>query len=213
MDDDEDFYSQQAWEERYRSKDQNWSGNPNAVLVSEATALPPGTALDAGAGEGADAIWLAERGWQVTGVDISTVALGRAAARADELGLAITWQQADLANEPAPARYDLVIAFFLHMPKEPRKRMFAHLAAAVAPGGRLLVVGHDPSDLHHAGVARPHLLEAGWTYDEVVDSLGPGWTIDVAEARPRQWKDPDGRPMQIRDAVTLARRASVAGPG
>ena len=205
-DDDEDFFSEQAWEQRYREKDQRWSGNPNAVLVTEVADLTPGTALDAGAGEGADALWLAERGWQVTGVDLSTVALARAAAEAQRQGLAVTWQQLDLTRHPAPDRYDLVTAFFLHMPKQPRTQMFAHLAAAVAPGGRLLVVGHDLKDMAEHAHHRPHLVEAGWTTQEVVDALGAGWAIEVDETRPRPWVDPDGHDATINDAVVLARR-------
>ena len=90
------------WDERYRSHSQLWSGTPNAHLVSEASGLIPGTALDAGRGEGADAIWLAEHAWQVTAVDFSTVALERSAARALEVGAEvaqrITWLHADLTD-------------------------------------------------------------------------------------------------------------------
>jgi 2-polyprenyl-3-methyl-5-hydroxy-6-metoxy-1,4-benzoquinol methylase len=83
----ERIYGEQAWDERYRSRPQNWSGNVNPVLIAEVSGLPPGTALDAGAGEGADACWLAGRGWRVTGADLSTTALQRAAAQADRLSL------------------------------------------------------------------------------------------------------------------------------
>ncbi|MCW2645806.1 MAG: NAD(P)/FAD-dependent oxidoreductase [Pseudonocardiales bacterium] len=199
------IYGERAWDERYRSRAQNWSGNPNPVLVAEVADLVPGTALEAGAGEGADALWLASRGWHVTGVELSTTALERAAAQADRLGLQIRWQHLDLTRQPANGTYDLVSAFFLHLPAKARLTLWAHLAGAVAPGGTLLVVGHDFSD-SVTTMPRPGLTEMGWTADQVADSLGAGWTIEVAEARPRQAADPAGREITIRDAVLRARR-------
>lgn len=199
------IYTEQAWDERYRSRPQTWSGNPNPVLVSEVTDLAPGTALDAGSGEGADALWLASRGWDVTGAEFSTTALQRSAAQADRLGVQVSWQHLDLAREPAPGAYDLVSAFFLHMPPDKRSTLFGNLAAAVAPGGTLLIVGHDLNDLSTT-MSRPALAEMGWTTDEIIDVLGDGWSIDVAEARARSATDPDGRAVTIRDAVLRAHR-------
>ena len=113
------------WDERYRSSSALWSGQPNPQLVIEAGDLRPGTALDVGCGEGADAIWLATRGWRVTAVDISTVALERGAAQAgavgDDVGLRISWLQADLIEWNPPASYDLVSAQFMHLPKAQRQ--------------------------------------------------------------------------------------------
>ncbi|HEX7354436.1 MAG TPA: class I SAM-dependent methyltransferase [Mycobacteriales bacterium] len=202
---DESPYGEQAWDERYRGSQHAWSGNPNAVLVAEISDLPPGTALDAGAGEGGDACWLAARGWRVTGVDISSVALERAAAQAKERGLEVSWVHLDLSRDEAPGTYDLVSSHFVHLPLDRRPTLFAHLAAAVAPGGTLLVVGHDPSDAE-SGVARPHLEEAAWTPDEVVGALGPGWQVEVAEARPRRARHQDGPEVTVHDAVVRARR-------
>jgi trans-aconitate methyltransferase len=206
--DDEQYervFGEQAWDERYRAKAQTWSGDPNPVLFAEVAEMPPGTALDAGAGEGADACWLASRGWRVTGADISTVALKRAADLAARLGLDIEWLHIDLTREPAPGRYDLVSAQFLHLPAAARRVLFSHLADAVLPGGTLLVVGHDPSDANTT-VPRPDLAEMGWTADEVGASLGDGWIIEVAEARPRLAADFDGKQVTIHDAVLRARR-------
>ena len=203
-DDQQAPHGEHDWDERYRSRPEIWSGNPNPVLVTEASGLPPGSALDAGAGEGADAFWLAERGWQVTAADISGVALERAAKRAGERGLVITWLRADLATTPAPATYDLVATHYLHVPKAEQPGLFRHLAAAVAPGGTLLVVGHDISDM--TKLPRPDLVKYGWTADEVAATLGAGWTIEVAEARPRQAARPEGDHVTINDAVLRARR-------
>lgn len=201
-------YGEEAWDERYRGHHHAWSGDPNAVLVAEVSGLPPARALDAGAGEGGDACWLTARGWRVTGVDISSVALERAAAQAKQRDLDVTWLHLDLSQEPAPATYELVTSHFVHLPAERRRTLFAHLAAAVAPGGTLLVVGHDPSDAQTT-VPRPFLEEAAWPADEVVAVLGPGWTVVVAEARPRTATDPDGREVTVHDAVVRARRDSA----
>jgi SAM-dependent methyltransferase len=175
-------------------------------LVAEVAALKPGTALDAGAGEGGDAFWLASQGWTVTAADISSVALSRAAKRAGELGLAVTWLHADLAKVAAPETYDLVTAHFLHVPKSDQQALFRHLAEAVAPGGTLLVVGHAFSDMEK--LPRPDLLEFGWSPGDVAAALpdGESWTIEASESRPRQATDPDGDEVTINDAILRARR-------
>ncbi|MDP9221187.1 MAG: class I SAM-dependent methyltransferase, partial [Actinomycetota bacterium] len=102
----------------------------------------------------------------VTAVDHPTVALHRAAPEAQRLRLDVDWQHIDLTREPAAGVYDLVSAFYLHMPIARRPRVFAQLAAAVAPGGTLLIVGHDLNDLH-TPMLRPGLADMGWTADEV----------------------------------------------
>lgn len=123
---------------------------------------------------------------------------------AGELGLAITWLHADLSKVPAPATYDLVTTHFLHVPKSDQSPLFRHLAAAVAPGGTLLVVGHDHNDM--VKMPHPGLAEFGWTAQEVAATLGAGWTIEAAEARSRQGTGPDGDEMTLHDAVLRARR-------
>ncbi len=154
-----EIFGEAFWDERYRSQGELWSGEPNPHLVSQASELSGGAALDVGSGEGADAIWLAERGWQVTALDVSTVALRRGAARAAEAGAdvarRIDWLHEDVLTWiPEPSSYDLVSAQFMHLPTGPREEVFARLAAAVAPGGTLLIVGHHPSDLQTT-VPRP----------------------------------------------------------
>jgi 2-polyprenyl-3-methyl-5-hydroxy-6-metoxy-1,4-benzoquinol methylase len=177
------------WDNHYGSA-AIWSGNPNPRLVTETSALPPGTALDVGSGEGADAIWLAARGWRVTGVDISRVALGRAEAQARQVDVAvadrISWEQHDLTDwAPAPASYDLVSAQFMHLPLGQREVLFRDLAAAVAPGGTLLIVGHDASDM-----GTGHRWDIpGMFYgpEEIADTLDANdWEILVSESQPRQ---------------------------
>ncbi|MQY02664.1 methyltransferase domain-containing protein [Actinomadura macrotermitis] len=207
------MFEADAWEERYRARPAVWSGNPNPRLVAEAADLPPGRALDIGCGEGADAIWLAGRGWQVTAADISATALERAAAHAAAAGPQIadriTWTHADLREQPpAAASYDLVTAQYMHLPSEPRRELFARLADAVAPGGTLLIVGHHPSDLW-TPVRRMHFPDMMYTAEEVAASLDPAaWEILAADSRPRTATTPEGRDVTIHDAVLFARRRS-----
>jgi SAM-dependent methyltransferase len=206
-----DQFDQEFWDDRYRSHTALWSGNPNPHLVAEAVDLIPGSALDVAAGEGADAIWLAGRGWQVTAVDISIVALERAAAEAERAGHRvaerITWRQQDLIGwEPYRSDYDLVSAQYLHLPREPRRILFDRLASAVAPGGTLLIVGHHPSDLETT-MHRQQMPELVFTGDDIADRLDPAdWTIVTNAAADRQATDPEGRPVTLHDTVLRAQR-------
>jgi SAM-dependent methyltransferase len=197
------------WDERYGSSAQVWSGHVNAVVADEAAGLQPGRALDVGCGEGGDALWLAARGWDVLGVDISQVAVDRAAARAVEVGLAerTRWEVRDLLVwSPAPASFDLVAAAFIHLGPDDRRTAYAGLAAAVAPGGTLLIVAHHPSDI--GVVPRPPYPDLFFTADELAADLsaGPGdWDVVVAEARPRSAQH-DGQDVTIHDTVLRAVR-------
>jgi thioredoxin reductase/2-polyprenyl-3-methyl-5-hydroxy-6-metoxy-1,4-benzoquinol methylase len=197
------------WEERYRSAPGLWSGRPNDVLVAEAADLPPGRALDAGAGEGGDALWLAGRGWQVTALDLSEVALERGARAAADRGLSdrVEWRRADLVDEPPPAAaYDLVTSAFLHPAADVREKVLAGLAAAVAPGGTLLVVNHDPSDLH-LGIRHDARPEYFATAQELAAVLDPAeWEVQVVERRPRSARGHEGGVHEVADAVLRARR-------
>ena len=205
------LFSQDFWDARYRSADLIWSGDPNPHLIAQVADLAPGTALDVGSGEGSDAIWLASLGWQVTGIDVSPVALARAAERAanagKEIAARITWQQGDLLSwDPAPQKFDLISAQFMHLPPPALESLHRRLAAAVLPGGTLLVVGHHPSDLD-TSMGRPDLPELFFTAERIAAALDQAdWRIVVAAAPERQAPDPDGRPVTIRDAVLHATR-------
>ncbi len=207
------FMDETFWNERYGSTGALWSGNPNPQLVQEVSGLAPETALDAGCGEGADAIWLAEHGWQVTAVDISTVALERGAAQALQAGAQvaerITWIQADLATWIPPAEsFDLVSIHFMQFPRDYRERIYRRLAEAVALNGTLLVVAHHPSDLQTA-MPRPHLPDMFFTGDDLAAELEfdpHQWDIVTNAAPGRTTTDPDGRAVTIRDTVLRARR-------
>lgn len=151
-------FTQEFWDERYRSAEQLWSGEPNTQLVAQTAGLTPGDALDVGCGEGADAIWLASKGWTVTAADISAVALERAAAHAAERGAEIagriSWREADLFSwDPGSQQYDLVSAQFMYLPEAELKSLHRRLAAAVRPGGTLLLVLHHPDSMHAGGAS------------------------------------------------------------
>ncbi|GAA3818609.1 class I SAM-dependent methyltransferase [Sphaerisporangium flaviroseum] len=206
-----DLFDEVFWEERYRSNAAVWSGRPNPQLVAEASDLAAGAALDVGSGEGADALWLASQGWQVTAVDFSTTALRRGAEHAGSLGADVAgrihWVHADLTTWAPPERhFDLVSAQFMHLAEAPRQALFARLATAVAPGGTLLIVGHHPSD-RHTTMSRPSMSDMLFTAEQVGDSLDPAqWDVLVADTRPRAVNDPEGREITIHDAVLRARK-------
>jgi SAM-dependent methyltransferase len=163
---------------------------PNAFLLAEAADLRPGSALDAGAGHGAETLWLAARGWRVTAVDFSATALDYARASADGLGAEaagrIDWIEADLMTwAPPPERYDLVICLYLHVVGSVEK-LVRRLAAGVAPGGTLLLVGHRPVD-PVTGAPTPAAGQVQICIEDALAALDPArWEILIAEERPRQ---------------------------
>jgi SAM-dependent methyltransferase len=197
----------QYWDERYGSRDMLFSGAPNGVLVTEVSDLAPGRGFDAGAGEGGDALWLAERGWRVTAADISAVALDRAAKAAEAHGVAdrIQWRQVDLAKEPPEvAAYDLVSAQYVPLSREPDDTALRGLLAAVAPGGTFLFVGHDLADLpprEELGVDPRDFYQPG----EVAGLLGDDWTVLINDTRPRAAPAPEGT-HHAHDVVLRAQR-------
>jgi SAM-dependent methyltransferase len=212
--DDPAHFTQEFWDDRYRSAGESgrlWSGQPNPQLVTQTADLTPGQALEAGCGEGADAIWLARQGWAVTAVDVSAVALergaGYAAAAGDEIARRITWQREDLLSWVPPAEtFDLVSAQFMHVPTDEIEALHRRLAAAVRRGGTLLVVGHHPDDLH-ANVGRTGAPDRFWAAEDIASSLAPGgWEVIVAEAPGRSATDLDGQPVTVRDTVLRAAR-------
>lgn len=205
-------FSREYWDARYQSRQSLWSGKPNPRLAAEVSGLAPGSALDAGAGEGADAIWLAGQGWTVTALDISGVALERAVAHAAEAGPdvagRISWRQADLMEwRPPESGYDLVAVHYLQLPAERRQVIYPRLAAAVTAGGTLLIVAHHPSDLRTT-VPRPPDPGLFFTGDDLARAVGgAGWEIVTNAAIPREVTDPDGNPATVHDTVYRARRS------
>jgi len=197
------------WESWYAERDQVWTGNPNPALVDEAAELTPGRALDIGAGEGGDAIWLAERGWTVTAVDIAETACERGRRAAESAGAdiagRITWQAADIVTWAPPARaFDLVAVHYVHLTDDERPTAYAACAEAVAPGGTLLIVGHHPGDMEDA--SQQWGENRFFTAEQLASELDDGWDLVAADARLRPHRDPDGNERTIRDTVLVARR-------
>lgn len=202
----EDFFEPAGWEERYAGEDKIWSGDPNPQLVTEATSLTPGTALDVGCGEGGDVIWLARQGWQVTGADFSANGLARAARHAEQAGVAdrTDWWQVDARTFDAGGRtFDLVTTHFLHPPHGGMVDVVRRLVAAVAPGGHLLVVGHAPSPVFSQLDSHQH--NAMFVAEELLVALPDDLEPVVVEQRPRRVTR-DGVTVDIDDSTLLARR-------
>jgi SAM-dependent methyltransferase len=182
---------------------------PNPHLIREVAALHPGTALDAGCGTGAEAIWLAARGWQVTGADISATALARAADAAARAKVSdrVTWVEADLTSWHPGTGFDLVVTNYAH-PAMPQLDFYDRIADWVAPGGTLLIVGHlhDPNPADHDHGDHPP-EEATVELADVTNRLDPAtWTIETAEEQIRTLDEADGNAFRLRDVIVCATR-------
>jgi len=176
----------------------------NRVLADEVEGLPPGRALDLGCGAGRSAIWLAERGWEVTGVDFSRVALERARRLARARGVVIDWVEEDLRTyEPPESSFDLVLVLYVHLPAQERRKVLRRVTAALRPGGALLVVGHDLANLGTGahGPSDPAVL---YTTDGIAADV-PGLLVERAERVTRPAETDDGAAEAV-DTVVRAIR-------
>ena len=195
------------WDARYSERDGSmWSGRPNGRLVAEVADLTPGRALDLGCGEGADAIWLARRGWKVTAIDISDVAVTRAREASDLAGASVEWVCGDALQAPLPARaFDLVSMQYPALPKSAGEAAVQRLLDTVRPGGLLLAVYHDLDDEH-----REHMKSRGIDPSNYVgaDDLGrlltDDFTVELHAIEPRT-DPPPGTP-HVADVVLRVRR-------
>ena len=197
----------QQWDERYSGAGFEWSVNPNQFVAAELAGLPPGRALDLAAGEGRNSVWLAERGWSVTAVDFSRIGLekGRKLSAARGLGDSqVDWVVADL-NEYTPAReaYDLVLIAYLQVEAALLARVLDRAAAALVPGGTLLVVGHDLANLTE-GVGGPQSPDVLYTPEAITAGL-PGLRIARA-GRVRRTVEREGGPATAVDTLVRAER-------
>jgi SAM-dependent methyltransferase len=197
---------QAEWDRRYADREKLWSGQPNGALVAEVGGLTPGRVLDVGCGEGADAVWLARGGWDVTALEVSGVALERAAGHARDAGVAVRWVHAGLAEAAfPPASFDLVSAQYPALPRTPDAANERALLAAVAPGGVLLLV-------HHAGMETQEAHDgdfdpADYVWPSMVAALlDDDWEVEVDEQRPRIAPDGGAGAHHTDDVVLRARR-------
>jgi SAM-dependent methyltransferase len=202
------------WERRYAESHQVWSGRVNPVLAELVAGFSPARALDLGCGEGGDSVWLATQGWDVTGVDISTVAIARGRAAATAAGIdadRLHWVAADLTDWTPTSDYELVSACFLQSPVElDRSRILRAAASRVLPGGHLLIVSHAAPPPWASGLAAGHdHHRVFFTPQQEVEALGAAdgeWDHVIVETRQRTATGPDGQSGVLDDAVVLLRR-------
>lgn len=198
------------WDDRYRGAELVWTVEPNRFVEEQTAGLSPGTALDLAAGEGRNALWLAEQGWEVTAIDFSEVAIDRGRRFAEERGVEVDWQVADVTTVSyGEAAYDLVVVSYLQLPRELLSDVHARAAAAVAPGGTLVIVGHDRTNLAH-GYGGPQDLGVLIDPDETVSHIR-GAGLEVVQAgRVTRPVDTDAGHRNAIDALVVARRPEVS---
>lgn len=193
------------WDSRYSGTETMWSEEPNVFLVEKVADLEPGRALDLGCGEGRNALWLAERGWDVTAVDFSSVAIARGRRWAERRGVTVDFRAADVIDfEPEPGGYDLVIVFYLQLPHGEVRKVLENASKALAPGGSILVVAHDLDNLER-GHGGPPTADVLYTADLVTGALEGLEVVEAGQAD-RIVATPDGERTAI-DTLVLARRA------
>ena len=197
---------QAEWDRMYADRERLWSGRPNGALVAEVAGLTPGRVLDVGCREGADAVWLASGGWDVTALEVSGVALERAAGHARDAGVSVRWVHTGLVEAALPPAYfDLVSAQYPALLRTPDAAAERALLAAVAPGGVLLLVHHAGMDTHQPEDGRFDPADYVWP-SMVAALLDDDWVVEVDEQRPRIAPDGGAGAHHTDDLVLRARR-------
>lgn len=185
-----------GWDDRYRSTDRLWSAEPNIFVADRLSDMPPGVGLDLASGEGRNAVWLAERGWDMTAVDFSAVAAERGREHSDDVEFVV----ADVLTWEPDRQFDLVLVVYLHLEEYEFEPLIRRVVTWLAPGGELFMVGHDRSNLEH-GVGGPPRLEVLWDVDRIVSWLED---LDIVEARVLE-REVEGEERTARDTVIRAR--------
>jgi SAM-dependent methyltransferase len=194
------------WDERYGGAELVWTSTPNQFLVSEVVGLPPGRAVDLARGEGRNAVWLAEQGWQVTGVDFSPVGLAKGRRLAELRNVEVAWAESAVDEwTPPPEGFDLVAVFYLQLPQPERSAALEVAASALAPGGTLLVVAHDHDNLTR-GFGGPPNADVLYRVTDVTDvAVAAGLTVQRADQVIRV-VDTDAGPKEAIDTLVRAKR-------
>ncbi len=197
------------WDERYNARELVWSAGPNRLFAEEVRSLTPGTALDVACGEGRNAIWLAEQGWQTTGVDFSAAGINKARQIADKRGVRVEWVTEDVASWSLPASgFDLVAVLYLHTDPAERQKWLPNVLQAVKPGGSFIYIAHDPSNINE-GVGGPQDPDYLPGIGEITKALS-GFSIQVAEIRRRPVENDPGHTRELQgvalDSYIHARR-------
>lgn len=191
-----------GWDERYRSTDRLWSVTPNVFVEDRLADTTPGIGLDLASGEGRNTIWLAERGWDMTAVDFSEVAIERGREHSDS----VHFEVADVLTWQPDRQYDLVLISYLQLVEEDFEPLIRRAVTWLVPGGELFMVGHDQTNIEH-GVGGPQYPEVLWDVERIVSWLDG---LQIVEAGVVE------RPVALEDSVEIARDALIrarAAPG
>ncbi len=192
-----------GWDERYSTSELIWTGRANQFVEAHLADLEPGTAIDLGAGEGRNAVWLASRGWTVTAVDFSQVGLDKADRLAAEHGVEVTTACADATTYSPATPVDLVVVSYLQLPSDQQRTVLEHAATWLNTGGTLFVIAHDRSNVEH-GFGGPPSEDVCYTVDDTVAALA-GLDVTTAEIAERHVDTPDGTKVAL-DTLVIARR-------
>jgi SAM-dependent methyltransferase len=197
----------EGWDDRYQGDDLIFTADPSRFLGPELAGVKPGRALDLGSGEGRNALWLAEQGWTVTGVDFSAVGVTKADRLARRRRLQVDWVVADLRSfHPPASTFDLVIQFFVHFPAPERRALLHRAVDSLRPGGVVLVVGYHVDHLHEGSSGGPRDLALLFTTEDVVTDL-TGLHFDrVDRLRVPAGVDEDGTQRYAVNVIVRARK-------
>ena len=192
-----------GWDERYSTKELVWTGRANQFIEHNLADLEPGSAIDLGAGEGRNAVWLAKRGWKVTAVDFSQVGLDKARQLATDNSVEVNIECADATTYEPAGPVDLVVLSYLQLGQQERRTILEHAVTWLKPGGTLFIIAHDRSNVND-GYGGPSMPDVCYAVEETTDAIR-GLDISVAEVAERQVDTPDG-PETALDTLVIATR-------
>lgn len=183
------------WDDRYRAADRLWSVGPNLFVADRLNTANPGTGLDLASGEGRNAVWLSENGWQMTAVDFSEVAVERGRA----LGSSVDFHVGDVVDWEPKAQFDLILIAYLHVPRPEFQSLLVRVTQWLEPGGELFLIGHDRSNLER-GYGGPQVPEILWDVDEILESINGFRVVEASVVR---------RPVETDEGTVFARDTLV----